>query len=140
MHGTPQQILKLLHAATAISKKSAGYSKETVRGPLSAVDIAQKLDCSLSVARALQMAGLGFGPKQAAPVSGWMAQNWGKPGKGKFLTMYANDEHVFIEFKIKGKLYRFDTSHHFKGEPRGPRLMRTKRSTEGFTARHYPGL
>ncbi len=139
--GTPQNIFKLLQATQQISKRSAGYSKATARGPLKTVDIAQALDCSLSVARALQMAHLGFGPNQSAPVSGWMKDNWGKPGKGKYLTMYASDEHVFLEFKIKGKFYRFDTSAHSDPNQRsGPRLRHTQRSTAGFTARHWPGL
>ncbi len=141
MDGTPDNIMRLFQATSQISKKSAGYSKATVRGPLSTVNIKQALDCSLSVARALQMAHLGFGPNQSAPVSGWMKNNWGKPGKGKFLTMYASDEHVFLEFKIHGKFYRFDTSPHADPNQRsGPRLRRTQRSTAGFTARHWPGL
>lgn len=141
MDGTPENIMGLFKATRAISNRSAGYSKATSRGPLGSVNIAQALDCSLSVARALQMAHLGFGAKQSAPVSGWMKNNWGKPGKGKFLTMYASDEHVFLEFKIHGKFYRFDTSPHADPNQRsGPRLRRTQRSTAGFTPRHWPGL
>lgn len=139
--GTPQAILALLHATQVVSKKSAGYSKATARGPLRSVSPASMLDCSLSVAKVLQMAHLGYGGADTAPVSGTMAQSWGKPGRGKYLTMWASDGHVFLEFKINGRYYRFDTSSWGAADSRsGPRLRNTTRSTAGFVPRHWPGL
>lgn len=67
-------------------------------------------------------------------VSGALA-GWGMPGKGKWVTIYANGHHVFIV--VAG--LRFDTSSvgDHSGYS-GPRWRPRLRSTAGFVARH-PG-
>lgn len=97
-------------------------------------------DCSGYVAACLAAGDLGFKPgDRNAPDSGWMAESWGDPGEGKYLTLWANAQHVFLEFKIPGKKGRYaDTSQAAGGGP-GPRLRTGSRSTTGFVARHWPG-
>jgi cell wall-associated NlpC family hydrolase len=85
-------------------------------------------DCSGSVSFALANAGLLAGPQTSGALTGW-----GKPGKGKWITIYANAGHVFME--VAG--VRFDTSGNRKT---GSRWQSDMRPTGGFVARHPPGL
>ena len=59
--------------------------------------------------------------------------SWGKPGKGKWITIYANAGHTFME--VAG--IRFDTSG---ASGHGLALAERLRSTAGFVARHPAGL
>jgi len=86
-------------------------------------------DCSGSVSYALAAAGLLDGPL----VSGQFAK-WGAPGPGKWITIYANDGHVFMY--VAG--LRFDTSG--RDGPFGSRWQTAPRSLAGFTVRHPRGL
>lgn len=94
-------------------------------------------DCSGSVCAALAAAGLGYRVGGPADVSGTMAAQWGKPGRGDRFTVWANSGHVWIQFHGMGA-WRFDTSQYGSG-PRGPHLRTTPRPTSGFVARHWPG-
>ena len=58
-------------------------------------------DCSGSVSFALAAAGLLEGPLASGPL-----MSWGKPGRGKWVTIYSNPGHVYLE--VAG--IRFDTS------------------------------
>jgi hypothetical protein len=105
--------------------------------PLSSLRSGQGLDCSSSSSLALFRAGAFRG--NVAQVSGWFAQHYGRRGRGQFVTVWANAEHMFIEFNIPGKrATRFDTSPHGSGGS-GARMRYTERSTAGFTPRHWPG-
>jgi cell wall-associated NlpC family hydrolase len=86
-------------------------------------------DCSGSVSYALAAAGLLDTPL----VSGQFA-NWGAPGPGKWVTIYANAGHVFMY--VAG--LRFDTSG--RDGPFGSRWQTAPRSLAGFEVRHPPGL
>jgi cell wall-associated NlpC family hydrolase len=86
-------------------------------------------DCSGSVSYALAAAGLLDSPL----VSGQFA-TWGAPGPGKWVTIYANDGHVFMY--VAG--LRFDTSG--RDGPFGSRWQTAPRSLAGFEVRHPPGL
>jgi hypothetical protein len=59
--------------------------------------------------------------------------SWGKPGRGRWVTIYANDGHVFME--VAG--IRFDTSG---ARVTGSRWQNAMRGTSGFVARHPAGL
>ena len=59
--------------------------------------------------------------------------SWGAAGKGKWVTIYSNPTHVFLV--VAG--VRFDTSAQ---RVTGSRWINEMRSTEGFVARHPPGL
>jgi hypothetical protein len=58
---------------------------------------------------------------------------FGKPGPGKWVTIYANAGHAWMT--VAG--LRFDTSGRHE---RGSRWQSEVRSTAGFTVRHPPGL
>jgi cell wall-associated NlpC family hydrolase len=85
-------------------------------------------DCSGSVSFALAGAGL-----LDAPLTSGQLAHWGAPGPGRWITIYANDGHVFME--VAG--LRFDT-----GGLRGTstRWQAAGRGTGGFVARHPVGL
>src|SRR5688500_6373007 len=85
-------------------------------------------DCSGSVSFALAAAGLLSGPLASGPL-----MSWGKPGRGRWVTIYANQGHVFME--VAG--IRFDTSGQ---RVTGSRWQNDMRSTSGFVARHPAGL
>lgn len=85
-------------------------------------------DCSGSVSFALANAGLIAGPQASGPL-----MSWGKPGKGKWITLYSNPGHVFMV--VAG--VRFDTSGTRKD---GSRWQKGMRPTSGYVARHPAGL
>jgi cell wall-associated NlpC family hydrolase len=86
-------------------------------------------DCSGSVSYALAAGGmLGY-----SQTSGQL-MNWGVEGPGRWLTIYANQGHVFMY--VAG--LRFDTSGRIGDH--ASRWQLAPRSADGFTVRHYPGL
>jgi cell wall-associated NlpC family hydrolase len=86
-------------------------------------------DCSGSVGYALAAGGM-LGSSQT---SGQL-MNWGAPGPGQWLTVYANGGHVFMY--VAG--LRFDTSG--RAGDHASRWQLAPRSADGFVVRHYPGL
>jgi cell wall-associated NlpC family hydrolase len=85
-------------------------------------------DCSGSVSFALAGAGL-----MSSPLTAVMFENWGDPGPGRWITIYASGSHVFMV--VAG--LRFDTS----GANGGTRWQSAKaRGYGGFVPRHPPGL
>ena len=97
-------------------------------------------DCSGGVAAALEGAGIAPSSWQSGvPASGGMATSWGKPGKGKTLTMYANGQHVFLVVTLPGKkAIHLGTGDFGKGW-KGFGINPTMHTLSGFTARHWPG-
>jgi cell wall-associated NlpC family hydrolase len=87
-------------------------------------------DCSGSVSFALAAAGL----LDASLVSGQLAR-WGARGPGRWVTIYANDGHVFMV--VAG--LRFDTSGR-SSRNGGSRWQPEMRSPAGYAVRHPPGL
>jgi len=87
-------------------------------------------DCSGAVGYALHGAGL----LETTMVSGQLA-SWGEAGLGRWITVYANDDHVFMV--VAG--LRFDTRDAPMGVS-GPRWHRASADTSGFVARHPEGL
>jgi cell wall-associated NlpC family hydrolase len=85
-------------------------------------------DCSGSVSFVLAAAGYLNSPLASGPL-----MSWGERGKGKWVTIYANSGHVFLE--VAG--IRFDTSAQ---RITGSRWINEMRSTAGFVARHPRGL
>jgi hypothetical protein len=118
----PEAVKKIIEAGNSIArtpyKWGGGHGKWQDTG----------YDCSGSVSFALAAAGLLSGPLASGPL-----MSWGKPGKGKWVTIYTNPGHVFLE--VAG--VRFDTS---ATRVTGSRWSNDGRSTEGFVARHPPGL
>jgi cell wall-associated NlpC family hydrolase len=85
-------------------------------------------DCSGSVSYALAAAGLVSSPM----VSGDF-ENWGDPGPGRWITVYANAGHVWMQ--VAG--WRFDTVALSYG---GTRWAQGGGEYSGFVVRHPPGL
>ena len=96
-------------------------------------------DCSGYVCACLAAGGLGFKPGQPAMASGAL-MSWGQSGRGERVTVWANGGHTFIEFNGLGEGRFADTGRNAAPpQDRGPRLRSGTRSTDGFTARHWPG-
>jgi hypothetical protein len=118
----PEAVRQIIEAGNSIArtpyKWGGGHGKWQDTG----------YDCSGSVSFALAAAGLLDTPLASGPL-----MSWGKPGKGKWVTIYSNPGHVYLV--VAG--VRFDTS-----APRetGSRWTNTMRSNAGFVARHPPGL
>lgn len=86
-------------------------------------------DCSGSVSYALAAAGFIDSPMTSGALAGW-----GKPGPGRWVTIFANGGHAWMV--VAG--LRFDTSGRVGKY--GSRWQTATRSTAGFTVRHPPGL
>jgi cell wall-associated NlpC family hydrolase len=118
----PQIVRDVINAGNVIAKTpylwGGGHGSWSASG----------YDCSGSVSFALAGAGLLDSPL----TSGLLAQ-WGAAGPGRWITIYANGGHVFME--VAG--LRFDTGG-IRGS--GTRWQATGRSTAGFVARHPEGL
>jgi cell wall-associated NlpC family hydrolase len=85
-------------------------------------------DCSGAVSYALRGGGL-----LTSPLDSSLLMTWGKPGAGKWITVYANPNHTYVI--IAG--LRLDTGA--TGD-RGPRWSTVPRPSANFTARHPAGL
>ena len=87
-------------------------------------------DCSGAVSFVLHAAGLLESPMPSGP----MATSWGLPGKGRWITVYANGGHAYAV--IAG--LRWDTSAMGSGG-NGPRWRAAKRKPRGFAVKHADG-
>jgi hypothetical protein len=118
----PEAVKQIIEAGNVIARSpylwGGGHGKWIDKG----------YDCSGSVSFALAAAGYLDGPLD----SGRLAR-WGEPGPGRWVTIYANAGHVFME--VAG--IRFDTSG---ARVTGSRWQNEGRSTAGFVVRHPPGL
>jgi hypothetical protein len=91
-------------------------------------------DCSGSVSYVLHAAGLLKTPYDSSDF-----MSWGKRGLGRWITVYTNPGHAFVE--IAG--IRFDTSAEADPNPppgSGPRWRPLYPHPPGFMARHPAGL
>jgi len=118
----PPVVARVIQAANAIATVpyiwGGGHTRWRDRG----------YDCSGSVSFALAGAGL-----LDTPLTSGQFMLWGAPGPGRWITLYANREHVFM--LVAG--LRFDTG----GLPvDGTRWQATPRSVAGFVAVHPVGL
>jgi hypothetical protein len=125
--GAPREVKEVIAAANHIRHRpyawGGGHLGFRSRG----------YDCSGAVGYALHGAGL----LSTTMVSGQLAY-WGDAGGGRWITVYANAEHVFME--VAG--LRFDTRDDEPGVS-GPRWhmgTATERVLHHFTARHPAGL
>ncbi len=121
--GAPEVIARIVAAGNAIAHFPYVYGG----GHRSFVDSAY--DCSGSVSYALAAGGM-----LNRPLTSGALKRWGAPGRGRWLTVYAAGGHVFM---YVGGL-RFDTS--FRAGPFGSRWQAATRASQGFVARHWPGL
>jgi peptidoglycan hydrolase CwlO-like protein len=120
--GAPAAVAQVIAAGNAIATLPYIY------GGGHASFHADGYDCSGSVSYALAAAGLVSSPM----VSGDF-EDWGDPGPGRWITIYANAGHVWME--VAG--WRFDTVALAEG---GTRWSRGGGEFSGFVVRHPPGL
>jgi cell wall-associated NlpC family hydrolase len=119
--GAPPEVKRAIAAANRITRKpykwGGGHGRWEDSG----------YDCSGSVSYAMHGAGILKHPRDS---TGFMS--WGKSGKGRWITVYANSGHAYTV--IAG--LRFDTSAAGAGGGSGPRWRTKPRSSSGYTVRH----
>lgn len=120
--GAPAAVLALIAAGNQIADAPYRYGG----GHSTWVDTAY--DCSGSISFTLAAAGALDGPLNSSGLAAW-----GLPGRGRWVTIYANAGHAFMT--VAG--LRFDTSG---ARSTGSRWQAAPRSTAGFVAVHPPGL
>jgi hypothetical protein len=98
-------------------------------------------DCSSSTCAILAAGELGYSYGGRVDVSGTMGRSWGAAGRGKYMTVWANDIHVWVMFHGVGKPgdEHFGTGDWGKGWT-GAGFNPNMHHTNGFTARHWWGL
>ena len=115
----PVRVKKVIRAANDIAK-GKGYCMGGGHGSWRD----NCYDCSGAVSYALH--GGGF---VNSPMPSGSYRNWGKRGKGKWITVYAHSGHMYAV--IAG--LRFDTS---MTAGKGPGWSKDMRSSSGFSVRH----
>jgi cell wall-associated NlpC family hydrolase len=124
----PHKVVALMHAANDVARKPYVYGGGHGRNA-GEIWTDSAYDCSGSVSYALAAAGYLKGPETSGTL-----MSFGKPGPGKWVTIYANAGHAFMV--VAG--LRFDTSGR---QITGTRWQDAKaRSYAGFTVRHPAGL
>jgi cell wall-associated NlpC family hydrolase len=120
--GAPAAVAQVIAAGNAIATLPYVY------GGGHASFHADGYDCSGSVSYALAAAGL-----VSSPMVSGAFEAWGDSGPGRWITIYANAGHVWME--VAG--WRFDTVALAAG---GTRWSRGGGEFAGFVVRHPPGL
>ncbi len=123
----PTKVTSIIQGANQVARKPYVYGGGHGGGP-EGLFTDSAYDCSGSVSYALAAAGLVKSPLASGPL-----MTWGKPGRGKWVTIYANAGHAFMV--VAG--LRFDTSGR---DERDTRWQSGTRSVAGFVARHPAGL
>lgn len=131
--------LQVYRVAQELARQDRGYRFGAGHLKLlSSIGPREPLDCSASASLILLRAGLlepGF-----AWTSGRFAREWGSSGEGQYITVWANEEHVWLEFRL-------DADHDERFDPTPLRLAsnsawlsRTTGPTREFVPRHARGL
>jgi peptidoglycan hydrolase CwlO-like protein len=120
--GAPAAVAEVIAAGNAIATLPYVY------GGGHASFHADGYDCSGSVSYALAAAGL-----VSSPLDSTGFESWGEPGPGRWITVYANAGHAWME--VAG--WRFDTVALSEN---GTRWSQGGGEYGGFIARHPPGL
>jgi hypothetical protein len=126
--GAPPQVAAIITAANQVARAPYRYGggHGGVGGEETWVDSAY--DCSGSVSFALASAGL-----LDRQLDSTSLMSWGRPGPGKWVTVFANAGHAFMV--VAG--LRFDTVERART---GTRWGRVYSKVSGFVARHPEGL
>ncbi len=123
--GVPGRIARAISAANRIAHKpylyGGGHGSFNSSG----------YDCSGSISYVLHGAGL---LNAAMPSGGFM--NWGAPGPGRWITIYAHGGHAYMTIRTPSGLRRYDTS----GMDDGTRWDSRMRSSSGYAVRHPVGF
>ncbi|HET9102091.1 MAG TPA: hypothetical protein VFN55_01955 [Solirubrobacteraceae bacterium] len=120
--GAPPAVARVIAAANAIATLpyvwGGGHGSFQANG----------YDCSGSISYALAAGGL-----LSSPLVSGAFESWGAPGPGRWITVYANAGHAWME--VAG--WRFDTVALATG---GTRWSQGGGEFSGFVVRHPPGL
>ena len=124
--GMPAEVRRAIASASTIVGRpyiwGGGHRSFTARG----------YDCSGAVSYLLHGGGL-----LDRPLDSGSFMRWGVAGKGRWITVWTNPGHAFVE--IAGR--RLDTSAAEDPTGRkGPQWRKTRRSHRGFVARHPAGF
>ncbi|HLW96831.1 MAG TPA: hypothetical protein VKS25_15750 [Solirubrobacteraceae bacterium] len=119
----PTQIAEVIAGGNAIADFPYFY------GGGHASFVARAYDCSGSVSYALAAAGL-----IGAPETSGQLEHWGKPGPGRWLTVFANAGHTFMN--VDGVW--FDTAG--RAGPHSTRWLIPQPDVNGYVVRHPAGL
>ena len=87
-------------------------------------------DCSGSVSYVLHAAGV-----LHTPLDSSQFMSWGSAGRGRWITVYANPGHAYLEIRTRRGTLRYDTS----GMDDGSRWDGDLRPAAGYTVRHPTG-
>jgi peptidoglycan hydrolase-like protein with peptidoglycan-binding domain len=121
--GLPRVVRRVIRAGNRIATMPYRYGGGHASFPKDS-----GYDCSGSMSYALHGAGL-----LASPLTSTGFAGWGRPGPGRWITIYANAGHAYMV--VNGR--RFDTSAL---SSTGSRWTTEMRSSAGYTVRHPAGL
>ena len=139
--GAPARVKRAIAAANLIVRKPYVYGgghKPYPSGQRAMItsNLDRGYDCSGTVSFALY-----GGRFLKSPLDSSSFMSWGRPGKGRWITVYTNPGHAYM---VIGGL-RLDTSGGDRVAPeerrsgKGPRWRKYRRSPVGYTARHPKG-
>lgn len=123
----PVVVQRVIAGANAIADFPYVYGG----GHASFVDSAY--DCSGSVSYALAAGGL-----LSAPETSGQLESWGKPGPGKWITVYANAGHTYMYVNVGGAWMLYDTAG--RSGVFASRWQPYPVDNSGYVVRHWPGL
>lgn len=123
----PSRVAAIIQAGNEVARKPYVYGGGHGRFANS-VWSDTAYDCSGSISFTLAAAGM-----IDAPMTSGALADWGEPGPGKWVTIYANAEHTFMY--VAG--LRFDTSGR---QITGSRWQTATRNLNGFRVVHPKGL
>ena len=104
---------------------------------LRSISAQEALDCSAAASLILHQAGLLA--SDTASTSRLLAETWGEPGEGRYVTLWANDDHVWFEFNLEhDHAERFDPTPRLLA-PSGRWTPTARDPTRDFAPRHWPG-
>lgn len=118
--GVPREVRAMIRAGNRIATKpyiwGGGHGSFTAPG----------YDCSGSVSYVLNAAGLLDAPRASGGFT-----TWGRPGKGKYVTVYARGDHMYAE--IAGVAFDTSGANPSRWQPK-------KGNRGGYVERHPAGL
>lgn len=124
----PKKAPQAVHRAVAAGNRIQGKPYRLGGGHRQVEDSCY--DCSGTVSYALIHAGV-----LRSPLTSDGFKNYGEPGPGKWITIYAKSGHTFVSI---GGL-RLDTGFRRDGG-KGPKWLTGSRPAKGYVLRHPPGL
>jgi len=131
---------------TVYSQVAARITPDHLTNPPKALNGAYYFDCSSFTSYMMKFIGK-YGLSYAE-TSGWFENNWGVPGKGRYMTVWANAGHVFTEITDKNGGSKFiGTASSIQNKNPDGHGGHTHTvgwmdsyPTNGFTPRHIEGL